>query len=84
MQLKTCQSSDPHNVCGQLFQNINYIKNRNHTRLTDDSLQSCMKMTAYSSHVRIDALNWDARAKITLSLIAFTTFTNVMHDSYFY
>ncbi|XP_076805287.1 general transcription factor II-I repeat domain-containing protein 2B-like [Clavelina lepadiformis] len=42
-------------VCEQLFSNMNYIKNRYRTRLTDDSLQSCvkMKMTSYSPHVQM-------------------------------
>ena len=55
---------------------MHYIKSRYRARLTDDSLQSCVKMTAYCSHVRADGLNGDARAKITLNLIALTTFVN--------
>ena len=37
-------------VCEQLFSTMNYIKNKHRSRLTDDSLQSCVKMrvTSYS------------------------------------
>ncbi|KAF4071178.1 hypothetical protein AMELA_G00282000 [Ameiurus melas] len=42
-------------VCKQVFSNMNFIKNKHHTRLTDDSLQSCVKMkvTAYSPDVQM-------------------------------
>ena len=42
---------------GNFFPHMNYIKNRCRTRLTDDSLQSCVKMAVYTPHVRADALN---------------------------
>uniref|UniRef100_A0A3B4C9Y8 HAT C-terminal dimerisation domain-containing protein n=1 Tax=Pygocentrus nattereri TaxID=42514 RepID=A0A3B4C9Y8_PYGNA len=37
-------------VCEQLFSTMNYVKNKHHSRLTDDSLQSCVKVkvTSYS------------------------------------
>ena len=37
-------------ACEQLFSIMNYIKNKHRSRLTDDSLQSCVKMkvTSYS------------------------------------
>ena len=37
-------------ACEQLFSNMNYIKNKHRSRLTDESLQSCakMKVTSYS------------------------------------
>ena len=31
-------------VCEQVFSSINYIKNKHRSHLTDDSLQSCVKM----------------------------------------
>ena len=42
-------------VCEQLFSNMNYIKNRYRTRLTDDSLQSCVKVkvSSYSPNVQM-------------------------------
>ena len=42
-------------VCEQLFSNMNYIKNRYRTRLTDGNLQSCVKMkvTSYSPDVQM-------------------------------
>ncbi|KAF4073159.1 hypothetical protein AMELA_G00255660 [Ameiurus melas] len=42
-------------VCEQVFSNMNFIKNKHRTRLTDDSLQSCVKMkvTAYSPDVQM-------------------------------
>ena len=42
-------------VCEQLFSNMNYIKNRYRTRLTDGNLQSCMKMkvASYNSDVQM-------------------------------
>ena len=41
-------------VCEQLFSNMNYIKNRYRTRLTDNSLQSCVKVKVsfYSPNVQ--------------------------------
>lgn len=41
-------------VCEQLFSNMNFIKSKHRTRLTDDSLRSCVKMkvTAYSPDVQ--------------------------------
>jgi len=37
-------------VCEQLFSTMNFVKNKHRSRLTDDSLQSCVKMkvTSYS------------------------------------
>ena len=42
-------------VCEQLFSNMNYIKNRYRSRLTDDSLQSCVKVkvSSYSPNVQM-------------------------------
>ena len=39
-------------ACEQLFSTMNYIKNKHRSRLTDDTLQSCVKMkvTSYSPH----------------------------------
>ena len=70
--MKTGRSFDAHTYVGNFFPNMNYIKNSYSTRLTDDSLQSCVKIIPYSPHVLADALNLDARAEITLSLIALT------------
>ncbi|XP_069460653.1 general transcription factor II-I repeat domain-containing protein 2-like [Ambystoma mexicanum] len=41
-------------VCEQVFSNMNYIKNKHRSRLTDDSLQACVKMkvTSYSPDVQ--------------------------------
>ncbi|KAJ7338611.1 hypothetical protein JRQ81_012513 [Phrynocephalus forsythii] len=41
-------------VCEQVFSNMNYIKNKYRSRLTDDSLQACVKMkvTSYSPDVQ--------------------------------
>uniref|UniRef100_A0A8C9ZDY1 SPIN-DOC-like zinc-finger domain-containing protein n=1 Tax=Sander lucioperca TaxID=283035 RepID=A0A8C9ZDY1_SANLU len=41
-------------VCEQVFSNMNFIKSKHRTRLTDDSLRSCVKMkvTAYSPDVQ--------------------------------
>lgn len=40
-------------VCEQVFSNMNYIKNKHRSRLTDETLQSCVKMkvTSYSPDV---------------------------------
>ncbi|KAJ8395711.1 hypothetical protein AAFF_G00029480 [Aldrovandia affinis] len=37
-------------ACEQLFSTMNYVKSKHRSRLTDDSLQSCVKMkvTSYS------------------------------------
>ena len=43
----------------------------------DDSLQASYALCAY-------ALNWDARAKITLGLIGLTAFVNATLDCFFY
>ena len=42
-------------VCEQLFSNINYIKNKCRTRLTDDSLQSCVKvkLSSYNPNMQM-------------------------------
>lgn len=42
-------------LCEQVFSNINSIKNKHRLRLTDDSLQACVKMkvTSYSPDVQI-------------------------------
>ena len=39
-------------------------------------------MTAYSLHVRADALNWDVKVEITMRLITLITFINAAHDSF--
>ena len=41
-------------VCEQVSSNMNFIKSKHRARLTDDSLQSCVKMkvTAYSPDVQ--------------------------------
>ena len=55
MHSESCRSLDPHYVCEQLFSNMNYIKNRYRKRLTDDSLQSCVKVkvSSYSPNVQM-------------------------------
>ncbi|KAM3838578.1 general transcription factor II-I repeat domain-containing protein 2A-like [Vipera latastei] len=42
-------------VCEQVFSNMNYIKNKYRSRLTDNSLQSCLKMkvTSYSPDMQV-------------------------------
>ncbi|KAM3831932.1 general transcription factor II-I repeat domain-containing protein 2A-like [Vipera latastei] len=42
-------------VCEQIFSNMNYIKNKYRSRLTDNSLQSCLKMkvTSYSPDMQM-------------------------------
>lgn len=63
MPLESCRSTY---VCEQLFANIYFIKNKHHRRLTDDSLQSCVKMkvTAYSPEVQEHKSHWPSMINI--------------------
>ena len=55
-------------ACEQLLSTMNYNKNKHHSRLTDDSLQSCVKMkvTSYSPQFA-DAVRRGAEAEVPLT-----------------
>lgn len=48
-------------LCEQIFSNMNYIKSKYCTRLTDESLQSCVKITITSYMPDVDKLSSDVR-----------------------
>lgn len=48
-------------LCEQIFSNMNYIKSKYRTRLTDESLQSCVKIKVTSYMPDVEKLTSDVR-----------------------
>lgn len=48
-------------LCEQIFSNMNYIKSKYRTRLTDESLQSCVKIKVTSYMPDVEELTSDVR-----------------------
>lgn len=48
-------------LCEQIFSNMNYIKSKYRTRLTDESLQSCVKIKVTSYMPDVENLTSDVR-----------------------
>lgn len=48
-------------LCEQIFSNMNYIKSKYRTRLTDESLQSCVKIKVTSYMPDVEKLSSDVR-----------------------
>ena len=48
-------------LCEQIFSNMNYVKSKYRSRLTDVTLQSCVKMKVTSYSPDIDKLSSDVQ-----------------------